>query len=77
MHDLSNRNTPGDFDQLGTWKIINLMRVIGSVIGWFMVAIAPDDDQTSGICKLLVLFKCILDFCIFENDLYHIHYPRI
>ena len=36
-------------EEISTWKIINLMRVIGAVVGWVMVAMAPDDDQTAGI----------------------------
>ena len=32
---------------LTTWKIINLLRVIGSVLGWIMVALAPNDDLTA------------------------------
>lgn len=32
--------------KLKTWKVVNLLRVIGAVLGWIMVAIAPDDDLT-------------------------------
>lgn len=38
-------------DEIDTWKIINLMRVIGSFLGWIMVAMAPDDDQTAETIK--------------------------
>lgn len=33
-------------ERLRTWKIINLLRVIGAVLGWLAVAIALDDDYT-------------------------------
>jgi len=38
-------------EEISTWKIINLMRVIGAVVGWVMVAMAPDDDQTADTIK--------------------------
>lgn len=39
-------------EEVSTWKVINLMRVIGAFIGWIMVAMVPDDDQTADTIKL-------------------------
>lgn len=52
LHKLLPELWKKDADKhIATWKIINLLRVIGSVLGWIMVAIAPDDDQTAAAIK--------------------------
>lgn len=32
---------------LDTWRIINLMRVLGAVLGWILVALQPTKDYTA------------------------------
>jgi len=32
---------------LETWRIINLMRVLGAVLGWVLVAVQPTKDYTA------------------------------
>lgn len=45
--DLPNLWSEKDMEKLNTWKVINLLRVIGAVLGWIMVAMAPVEDQTA------------------------------
>ena len=33
---------------LDTWRIINLMRVLGAVLGWVLVSAQPSDECTAG-----------------------------
>lgn len=35
-------------DLIDDWKIINLMRVLGSVLGWILLAIQPSKDYMAG-----------------------------
>ena len=44
-------------EEVSTWKVINLMRVIGAFIGWIMVAMAPEDDQTAGNILSMSMIK--------------------
>ena len=40
----------GDADSsslLETWRIINLMRVLGAVLGWVLVSVQPTKDYTA------------------------------
>lgn len=32
---------------LETWRIINLMRVLGAVLGWVLVSVQPTKDYTA------------------------------
>jgi len=41
-------------DQLAVWKIVNLLRMIGAVIGWCLVAASPTDDLTAQNLKHLI-----------------------
>ena len=34
--------------QLNIWRIINLIRAIGAVLGWLVLSFAPTTDFTSG-----------------------------
>lgn len=47
-------------EKLNTWKVINLLRVIGAVLGWIMVAMAPVEDQTAGMRFTILLTVLLL-----------------
>jgi hypothetical protein len=42
-----DRETEETTSLLETWRIINLMRVLGAVLGWVLVAVQPTKDYTA------------------------------
>ena len=48
--------------QISTWRVINLFRVIGAVLGWIAVSLNPMDDQSHSKSFIVPAFASI--FCL-------------
>ena len=45
---ICREDTEAKAQQLRIWRIINLIRAIGAVLGWLVLSFAPTTDFTSG-----------------------------
>ena len=43
--------------QLSTWLIINLLRVIGAILGWLFVSLSPMDDEMASKSEICDIFR--------------------